>query len=155
MGFFDKIRAMAGSAANSTLKYGGNKDFLEAVCASSALVAAADGDISDDEISAAVETMKGNKTISGAFTIGEIERTMDDMLKRAKSMSGRASLMRELDDVKRRATGDDGAQQCEDIFLAAADVAASSGGIDAKEQAVLGKIAGRLGVDARKFDLAA
>jgi tellurite resistance protein TerB len=57
------LKKLGGDAVK---KYSGNKDFLEAVCASAALVAAADGSVSDDEILAAVEAARNNPTLTAA-----------------------------------------------------------------------------------------
>lgn len=140
----------ATAQARNFAQYGSNKDFLEAVCASIALVASADGSVSDDEVQEAVRVATNNKTLTSAFSAREIESTLDAMLNRAKGMSGRMALARELDDVKAK---DKTGQMSEDIYLAALDVAAADGDIGAKEQEMLGKIAGRLGVDPKKFEM--
>lgn len=148
MGLLSSITgAITGAVRANVNKYSGNKDFLEAVCAASALVAAADGEIADDEIVAAIDTVKNNPTLSGVYTTTEIETTLDAMLKRCKTMSGRAALMRELDDV---ALKDQDLR--DDVYLAAADIASADGSIEPAEKTVLNKIAGRLGVNASKFE---
>jgi tellurite resistance protein TerB len=142
------LKSKIGEARNLAA-YGTNKDFLEAVCASIALVAAADGNIADDEVAEAMRVAKGNKTLSTAFGARDIETTLDTMLNRAKGASGRMSLARELEDIKSKdATG----TMAEDVYLAALDVAAADGDIGAKEQEALNKIAGRLGIDPKKFE---
>lgn len=150
MGILSAITgAVTGALRSNFNKYSGNKDFLEAVCAASALVAAADGEISDEEILAAVESVKNNPTLSGVYSTNEIETTLDVMLKRCKTMSGRAALMRELDDVALKDQ-----DMRDDVYLAAADIAASDGTVEPAEKTVLTKIAGRLGVNPAKFEFA-
>src|SRR6478609_8481265 len=81
-------------------KYSGRKDFLEAVCAASALVAAADGDVSDSEVDQAVKAVSSNASLAAAFKPSEIERTADAMLKRAQGgRVGRSGLYKELEDI--------------------------------------------------------
>jgi tellurite resistance protein TerB len=120
-------------------RFNGNTDFLEAVCASCALVANADGDISDEEVSATTDAVSTNPTLAGAFKPRVIEKAISTALDRTKSRPGRLALFKELDDVK----DDDG----EIVYLAALDVADADGNIDKDERAVLSKIAGHLGVN--------
>ncbi len=122
-------------------KFSGRKDFLEAVCAACALVAAADGEISDKEIEAAVKAAQANAMLASAFKAGDIATTMDTMLKRAQSgRVGRMSLLNELKDV----AGD--REMCETAYLAAADIADADGKLDPKEEEVLTLIAKTLQV---------
>lgn len=130
-------------------EYGENRDFLEAVCAASALVAAADGDIEDSERRKIVSTIQNHPALGKLYQSNLIEQTAETMLKRAKDASGRQLLARELDDIKSRPNG---SQMAEDVYLVALDVANSDGEIEPQEDAVLKKIASRLGVDLSKFD---
>ncbi|WP_216330645.1 TerB family tellurite resistance protein [Rhizobium sp. X9] len=131
----------------SVNKYSGRKDFLEAVCAASALVAAADGDISDAEVGQTINAITSNAQLSAAFKTAEIERTADAMLKRAQGgRVGRAGLYKEIEDIK--ADHDMG----ETVLLSALDVA-DHGGIDAKEREVLAKIASTLGLNLANYDV--
>ena len=50
----------------------GNKDVLEAVCASTALVAAADGEISDGEIKTTIQVITSNPTLTAAYKQADI-----------------------------------------------------------------------------------
>lgn len=60
-------RAMGAGAREVKAEYGENKDFLEAVCAAAALVAAADGDIEESERRPpAASCWRGNWTTSRA-----------------------------------------------------------------------------------------
>lgn len=147
LGIFKRM-AKAG-AREIKQEYGKSKDFLEAVCAASALVAAADGDISDVERGKAVSLVSNHSDLSKLYQRNDIETTLETMFKRAKDASGRQQLARELDDIKGI---QDGAKMAEDVYLVALDIAASSGDVDAKEQEVLNKIAARLGVDPKKFE---
>lgn len=137
-----------GSAQEAVNKYSGNKDFLEAVCASAALVAAADGTVSDEEVAKTAQVVLSNPKLAGAFDRRMIETTIDTMLNRANGgRSGRHGLYQEIEDVVK----DEEMGQA--VYLMALDVAEAEGGIDEKEQAVLTRIAERLHIDPKKFDL--
>ena len=136
---FDFLKKTASGLFN---KYSGNKDFIEAVCAASALVAAADGTISDDEIETIVTTISNNPKLSAAYSNSEIEEQARKQLRKASSISGRVGLKRELEDV----AGKD-IEIREDVFAAALDVATADGDIGQKERAALQNIASILRVN--------
>ena len=142
-------KALGAGAKEIKAEYGENKDFLEAVCAASALVAAADGDIEESERRKVVSVIQNHPALSKLYASNIIEQTADTMFKRAKDSSGRQLLARELDDVKTRPNG---SQMAEDAYLIALDIANSDGELEAAEEAVLKKLAARLGVDASKFE---
>lgn len=122
-------------------KFSGRKDFLEAVCAACALVASADGEVSDKEIDAAVKAAQAHAVLSANFKPGDIATTMDTMLKRASSgRVGRKSLLDELKDVS------SDREMCEVAYLAAADIADADGKLDPKEVETLTLIAKTLNV---------
>lgn len=146
-GMFKK--AIGAGAREVAANYSQNKDFLEAVCAASALVAMADGDLEDSEKAKVVSLISNHSALSKMYDRSTIEQTADTMFKRAKDSSGRQSLARELDDVKGR---ENGAQMAEDIYLIAVDVSAADGEVEPEEKAVLVKIAARLNVDPAKFE---
>lgn len=125
-------------------KFSGKTDFLEAVCAASALVATADGELDDSELLAAVAAVKSNAALSGAFDARAIETTMDKMCSRAVGRVGKAGLIKEIEDIK--ADRD----MSETVLLVALDVA-DSGGISNEEEAVLAKIASTVGFDLAKY----
>lgn len=141
---FASIKAKLSGGVN---KYSGRKDFLEAVCAASALVAAADGDVSDAEVDQTVKAVSSNASLSAAFKPSEIERTADAMLKRAQGgRVGRSGLYKELEDIA------NDHEMSETVLLSALDVA-DHGGIDDKEKAVLAQIAQRLGLNIANYDV--
>lgn len=140
---FDKVKsALSGGLA----KVAGNTDFLEAVCASAALVAAADGEIKDDEIKSTTAVVSSNPSLSKAFTPATIERTIDAMLKRAQAgRTGRLGLYKEIEQVSANA------ELSELVFVAALDVAEADGGVGDKEQQVLREVAKKLGVNPSNY----
>jgi len=138
-----KFQEMLKSSMN---KFSGNTDFLEAVCASAALVAAADGDISDDEVMETIKTIQNNPNLSGAFSASEIEKTSDAMFKRANGgRSGRMGLYVEIEE----SAGKSGAAEV--ILLCAIDVADADNDISAEETKVLEKIAKQLGLELQTY----
>jgi tellurite resistance protein TerB len=139
--------ALKSKLAGNVNKFSGRKDFLEAVCAASALVAAADGDVSDAEVDQTVKAVSSNASLAAAFKASDIERTADAMLKRAQGgRVGRSGLYKELEDI---ANDHD---MAETVLLSALDVA-DHGGIDKKEKAVLAQIASRLGLNIANYDV--
>lgn len=140
-------KAFGAGAKEIKADYSQNKDYLEAVCAASALVAYADGDLEDSERSKVVRTISQHPTLGKMYQQTVIESTVDVMFKRAKDASGRQQLARELDDIK----GRDGSM-AEDVYLVALDVAHADGQVEPEEAEVLKKIAARLGVDISKFE---
>lgn len=142
MGILSKLST---SFKGSVAKYSGRKDFLEAVCAASALVAYADGSCDNDEAEAAIKSITANAELSGAFASREIELTADAMMKRAEGgRVGRNGLYREIEDIAK--DGD----MAETVLLTALDVA-DNGGISDDEKRVLADIAKRLSLDLNKY----
>lgn len=126
----------------------GRTDLLEAICASASLIAAADGKIEDAEVAQALTVITNNQTLSASFDARAIEGCMDKMLARAKGgFSGRAGLMKEIDDVGGKGVAED----CEVVFLVALDVAYADGSVGPEEQKMIDKLSSALKVDAKKF----
>ncbi len=118
----------------------GKTDMLEAVCAASALVAAADGSIEDSEIEAMAKAVSANEILNTAFSAREIEGSITRMIDRANGgRVGQMGLYREIEEV---ATDPD----AELVLMAALDIAEADGTIDGKETAVLDKVATKLGL---------
>lgn len=134
--------------AGSVNKYSGRKDFLEAVCAACALVAAADGDLEDSEIEQTVKGIASNPNLAGSFSTREIEATAEAMMKRAQAgRVGRSGLYKEIEDIK--ADHD----MAETVLLTAMDVADSDGQVEPQEKAVLAEIAKRLSLNFANYDV--
>lgn len=139
--------ALKSKLSGGVNKYSGRKDFLEAVCAASALVAAADGDVSDSEVDQTIKAISSNAQLSAAFKSAEIERTADVMLKRAQGgRVGRSGLYTEIEQI---ANDHD---MAETVLLSALDVA-DHGGISAQEKEVLSKVAQKLGLNLASYDV--
>lgn len=147
---FGSIKKAFGAASKEVkADYSQNRDFLEAVLAAAALVAAADGDIEESERRKVISVISNHPQLSKLYSSQIVEQTAEVMFKRAKDFSGRQLLARELDDIKNRP---DGAQMAEDAYMIALDIAHSDGELEPAEQEVLKKLATRLNVDASKFE---
>lgn len=150
MGFFGAFkRGAKGAVREVAAEYGQNKDFLEGVCAVAALVAAADGDIEDAEKRKAVSIIQEHPTLGKLYQSTEIENTANAMFTRAKSVSGRQQLAREIQEVK---TKPNAGTMAEDIYLVGVDIAQADGELEDKEREVLKKVAGLLSLDPTKFE---
>jgi tellurite resistance protein TerB len=131
----------------SVSRFSGKTDFLEAVCASAALVASADGEISDDEVKATLKAVTSNSTLTSAFKTPIIEKCIDGMLKKAGSgRTGRLALFKEIGE------GNTDLERGETIYLVALDVAEADGNIGDKERTVLNTIAKQLGVNPERLN---
>jgi len=127
----------------------GNTDALEAVCAACALVAAADGDIDESEVEAAIKAVVSNATLAAAFDAGKIETVASRMLDRAAAgRAGRAGLMGEIRDIK-----DKDKDMRELVLFASMDVADADGDVDEAEKKMLERIAAELGLKFGDYDL--
>lgn len=138
------LQSLKNLLGDKAKRFSGRTDFLEAVCAACALVAAADGDLSDDELAAAVTAVKANAALTAAFDARAIEKTMDTMCNRAVGRVGKAGLLKEISEIK------SDLEMAETVLLAALDVA-DQNGISDVEKAVLAKIAAELSLDLNKY----
>lgn len=134
--------------AGAGSRLSGRTDLLEATCAACALVAAADGDIEDEELGATLEALTNHPTLSAAFQNSQIEQCANNMFKRAQGGSmGRIGLMKEIEQAKGKSTSDD----LELILAVAIDVSRSDGEMEPAEMKVLEKIAATLRLDLRTY----
>lgn len=123
-------------------KFSGRTDFLEAVCAAAALIAAADGEIEDSEVKATVKAVKANKSLAGGFDQSTIEACINKMLERAGGgRVGRMGLWEEIREVAKDA------ELAQAVVLTALDVAEGDGEIEPEEKVVLDRLAKELSVD--------
>lgn len=134
------------NAEAAVQKFSGRTDYLEAVCAAAALVAAADGEIEDSEINATMKAVAANKTLQSGFDSKLIEQTMEKMLTRAQGgRVGRAGLWTEIEEVVKDA------DMAEAVVLTALDVAEGDGEIEPAEKAVLDRLAKTANVDLQRL----
>ncbi len=123
-------------------KFSGRTDFLEAVCAGAALIAAADGEIEDSEVDATVKAVMANKALATGFDKLTIDKTINAMLDRAGGgRVGRNELRKEVLEIAKDP------EMAEAVILTALDVAEADGEIEPAEQKALEALAKDLGVD--------
>lgn len=133
-------------AAEAVNKLSGQTDFLEAVCAASALIAAADGEIEDKEVIANKKAVLANKALASGFDNRTIEKAIDTMLDRASGgRVGRAGLWKEIEEAA------DKAGYAEAILCTALDVSESDGEIEPAEKLVLDRLAKTLRLDLKNY----
>lgn len=123
----------------------GNKDALEAVCAAAALVATADGEISDKEIDSTKQAIASNPNLSKAYKVADIERCADAMFSRAKGRMGRHGLFKEIEQISVNH------DMAEAVFISAMDVAETDGNVGTEEKKALQEIARRLGLNPNNY----
>jgi tellurite resistance protein len=142
-------KAVFSGAREINKEYGSNRNFLNAVCASAALVANADGSIEDTERLKAISLITNNATLSSLYQRNDIEQALESAFKNSKDASGRQALARNLEAIQGMPNG---AQMAEDVYLVASDISMADGSVSDEEKVVLEKIARRLGVDPKKFE---
>lgn len=154
---FGFLKRLAGNLAGAVTReinaaYGENTDFLfEAVAASAALVAYADGDLEAAERSAIVSLIQKHPSLGKLYPLNVIEQTAEAMFKRAESASGRQALARELDDIKGRPNGTRRWPRTSTSSPLTWPTPMASW--FSEEEAVLKKVAARLGVDTQQVRL--
>lgn len=145
MALMSIFKKFVGDVAAQFKQYQGDTVFLSATASACANVTAADGKIEDSEIDAAVSGMMAKEALKAAFTPAAIEASVNEALNRAKTRSGRMENIRAIQAMATRP-----AEQRQDLFLIAADVA-DNGGIGPEERTVLENIAKELSLDAAKL----
>ena len=152
MSFLGALKTAFTSGAKELSKeYGKTNSFLDAVCASCALIAYADGTCEESEKKKAMEVLTGHTQLSAIYQRNQIENALNSALSHAQTASGKQELAGQLDSVL---TLPNGSQMAEDVYLVAVDVASSNShhSVGEDEQRVLDKLAKRLSVDPSKFE---
>jgi tellurite resistance protein len=117
--------------------FSGNSDYLEGLCSATALVAAAEGGISDEEYDKSLSVIRSNSAISAAFQGSQIEQCFSKMTPKTATRSGKAELKEEIRQVIAR---DKTGKMGQAIVYAMLDVA-DEGGISGPEEAIMRDIA--------------
>lgn len=129
-------------------KLTGKTDLLEGICAMAALVACADGDIEDEEVSAALDAMSTHAVLGVAFDARTIEQALDKQLKRAKGgFAGKLALKKEIKEmVDKNST-----EELEMAYMIALDVSMSDGQMEPEEKKVLEDLGKSLGFNLSSY----
>lgn len=138
---FSKAQSLFSGAAATALD-AGNKDVREAMMASCALVAYADGEVSDDEIEQTLAQIAGSAQLADCQ-----DEAKADFMKYVNQLEttgrmGKAEIMKEIADLAND-TNDENKVR---VVLIGIEVADAEGGIDADELKVIKQIATKLGI---------
>lgn len=140
MGLFDKLKGLGASLVNSAVSIN-NKDLMEAMVAAGTIVAYADGDCSDEEVSVVSAILGSSKQLE-AFG-DEPAKVFDkycDKMEASKRM-GKNDLMKEIKDV----AGNE--EDSVRVLIMAIEVADADDNIDADEMKTLEAIAKALSLN--------
>lgn len=121
------------TGSDALKRISGRTDILEAGAAIAARVAAASAEdgqpaISDEEIANTYEAMTQMEQITSTFTDEQIQAAINKQFQRAKNPMGRVQLKKEVADIKNHD------EETKILIFMIGVMAASSGGIDAKER---------------------
>lgn len=147
MGFFGNLIGKKLADGKQELKKIENRDMMEAIVGGCLLVAAADGEISDDELLALDSQISANESLShfGA-EIGKVMNRFEAQLKTGFRI-GKMKILREIGDIKSNP------EEAEEVFVNMLTIAESDGEIDAGELAVLKEVGGKLGIRLADYGL--
>ena len=146
MGLFDRLLGKAKDIAEQIVP-ADNTDLMEGMIAAGALVAAADGDISDDEVTT-IKSIIGCSTQLSEFG-NQPAQYFDkcrDTIAASKRM-GKMDLMKEIKEVGAAGNEEDSAR----VLIMGIEVADSDGTIDDDEMKVLSEIAKALGLNLNDY----
>lgn len=137
-----KAKELAGSALGSS-----DKDVMEAMMASCALVAYADGEVSDEEIAQTLAQIEGSDQL--ANVADEAKETFMKYVKRLETTGRMAKmeLMKEITDISNDITSDNKIR----VVIMGIEIADAEDGIDDSEMKVLRQIADKLDVNLSEF----
>lgn len=138
MGFFQSALARLNRAVQS---YAGDGVFMQAAVAAAAHVIAADSVADEEEIEAALVSLRANPILEKSYDTLTLEQELYEALARSELRAGR---LENLELV--RAIADRPIEHRQHVFLIAADVA-DQGGISETEHKALDGLAEALGVD--------
>jgi tellurite resistance protein TerB len=144
MGIFNDLFSKAKNAGKKIT----NKNLMEAIVAGAMLVAAADGDIEDSELSKLEKLLKNNDALSG-FSPAEIGAVMTRYagLLETSFIVGRRSMLKEIEDIAHDA------DQAEEVFVNMVAIAEADGEIEPAELKVLKDVAQRLRINIAEYGL--
>ena len=138
MGFFQDALVRLNRVVQS---FAGDSAFMEAAVAAAANVIVADGDTDEEEIEAALASMRANPILEKSYDTLALEKELFEALARAELRAGRLENLQLV-----RALAERPLEDRQHVFLIAADVA-DKGGVTTTEHKALQDIADALGVD--------
>jgi len=127
-------------AAGAELKKVENRDLMEAIVAGSLLVAAADGEISADELTSLEKLISSNDSLTHfGPEINKVMGKFETMLD-AGPRIGKMKILKEIADIKNNP------EEAEEVFLTMLTIAEADGEIDEAEMAILKEVGSKLGI---------
>jgi tellurite resistance protein len=138
MGFFQDALVRINRAVMS---YAGDAVFMQAAVAAAANIIVADGETDEEEIEAALVSMRANPILAKSYDTLALEKELYEALARAELRAGRLENMTLV-----AAVADRPLEHRQHVFLIAADVA-DKGGVTDTEHKVLEALAEALNVD--------
>ena len=117
-----------------------NRDLMEAIVGGSLLVAASDGEITEDELVSLEKQISSNPSM--AHFGAEIGKTIDrfEKMLEAGFRLGKMKILREIEDIKTDP------EHSEEVFINMLTIAEADGEIDDKELGILKEVGGKLGI---------
>lgn len=139
-GLKSKLQSLAGLSSRME-----NKNMMEAVVASCILVAAADGNISDQELATTRLILESNDRLKHfGPQISQTVTKFGDMIKGTFQL-GELKLLREIGDIKSNP------RDAEEVLVTAISIASADGKIEESEKRMIQKIARELGLNASQY----
>ncbi|WP_232629896.1 tellurite resistance TerB family protein [Methylobacterium sp. Leaf118] len=138
MGFFQDALLRLNRVVMS---YAGDAAFMQAAVSAAANVIVADSDTDEEEIEAALVSMRANPILEKSYDTLALEKALFEALARAELRAGRLENLQQV-----AAIADRPIEHRQHVFLIAADVA-DQGGITEPEHRVLDELAAALAVD--------
>ncbi|MBY0419370.1 MAG: TerB family tellurite resistance protein [Pararheinheimera sp.] len=141
MSFLGKLLGKKTAGVREEMKKMENRDLMQAAVGAALLVAYADGECEDSEVSKLQEVIASLPALSSFGP--ELGQTVDRYNQQLKTsfILGRTQIMREIADVKNNQ------QEAEDVLIVAITIAAADGEVEPKEQEVLKQIGRQLGLN--------
>ena len=138
-GFLKKVKGAGAELANKSVK-AENKDLMEGMVCAAALIAYADGELEDSEITKISQILDNSKALEAFGT--EPAQFFDAQCKvlDASYRMGRLTVMKEIEDCK--SNKDD----AEMVLIMAVEVAFADGEMEPEEEKELNAIATKLGL---------
>ena len=145
MGIIDRFKTFAQDMADEVKKFA-NKDFMEAACATSCLIAHADGECDADEKMKTLEYMKMNDSLK-VFSQADIIKSFNELseLYLFDPGMGKDKCFKLVEKMK---NNPEAARAC--IRLGCV-IGAADGDFDKDEQAMVKILAGKVGLNANEF----
>jgi len=145
MGILDRFKTFAQDMADEVKKFA-NKDFMEAACATSCLIAHADGTCDSEEKMKTLEYMKMNDSLK-VFSQSDVIKTFNELaeLHTFDPGMGKDKCFKLIEKIK---NNPEAARACLRLGCV---IGAADGNFDKNEQAMVRTIASKLGLNANEF----